>query len=234
MELKKTEHEPDKSLLGLLVKKKLSVDFCGLKDVIYSHKLLKNYSRSLRVFKLENDINVAFYVDSDCVMNAAVFDNSDQVITRFSKLFYNMEKKQIEIVKLEGSFVFFVTFDVSGKYICFEGYSSRRLLIKLDEQFNYVNHKILDSKIRCVTANSSLLIGIDSSYKVTSFDSDLYVIQSQVANYIEERVGGETTLAELKKQSGILKVNFENGADQIREYCAELRTHVHLETEILH
>jgi hypothetical protein len=40
-------------------------------------------------------------------------------------------------------------------------------------------------------------------------------------------------LAELKKQSGILKVIFEKGADQIREYCAELRTQVHLETEIL-
>jgi hypothetical protein len=40
-------------------------------------------------------------------------------------------------------------------------------------------------------------------------------------------------LAEMKEKNDDLKANLDNGTDQVKEYCIELRNQVHLQTEIL-
>ncbi len=144
------------------------------------------------MFRLDQNRSVLFYVDIIFFMNAVTFDAEGQVISQVQALFAQMDKTEMKILKLEGSFVFYISVKSKSGIVSFrkqeillsdrQGSTYRRLMIKTDEQFNFIKHQLLfDTKIINIAANSTRLLKIDlATYKISTFDSYLNPIHSQV------------------------------------------------------
>jgi hypothetical protein len=144
------------------------------------------------LFRLDQNRSVLFYVDIIFFMNAVTFDAEGQVISQVQALFAQMDKTEMKILKLEGSFVFYISVKSKSGIVSFrkqeillsdrQGSTYRRLMIKTDEQFNFIKHQLLfDTKIINIAANSTRLLKIDlATYKISTFDSYLNPIHSQV------------------------------------------------------
>jgi hypothetical protein len=88
MMFRKNETLPEKSLLGSLSQRQLSFDVKNVKRIRFSNVVVHNYNSEFisHLFKLENDTNVAFYVDIKYRVNMVTFYNNSLTISNVEDL----------------------------------------------------------------------------------------------------------------------------------------------------
>jgi hypothetical protein len=204
MEFIKNNNERDQSLLGKIALKQLIYEPISFKELKFDDQVLTNFHSHFSLFKLENGNNVAFYIDTGYYLNMVTFDNGGKVITRIPNMIVNVQIERISIVKLFKTFILNVYLRANSSSIqfrgnrtkpssqnCFEENNSafRGISFVIDENANYVQHKVLNYLQLFMTANTSSIICIDSSYNYYYYDIDFNIKTDKSFDKIKQEVG---------------------------------------------
>ncbi len=117
VEFKRHKTSDEASLLGSLVYKPVGFDFENVKEIQLSKRILRNYSSSLHLFKLDGESNAAIYIDYYRYLNMVTFDHLGQVIGQETNLFSNLQIFKMKAIKLRDIYAIYV--EISPSTSCY-------------------------------------------------------------------------------------------------------------------
>jgi hypothetical protein len=168
--------------LGQLVKKQLGLDLenIKLKEIELDDQLIPNLKRKspkFELFKQENKTNALFYRNSSDNVNFLTLDSTRQVVAIMPNIFKHVQVSYLIVKKSGDNFAIEASL-LGCESTCFfrdhaiSPNGCRSLLIIADSNLNLLNYKPMNSGFY-LAANSSHLLCIDRSYKVSYYDSNL-------------------------------------------------------------
>jgi hypothetical protein len=183
----------------------------NLKSLTFHNDIIDNYSSCVNLFKCKDDANYVFYIDNNHNLNMSSFDDDGMIFQElFNSLKYSgtmyrdaSQITQFKIAQLSSYFVIHVDFRVfktTGDYVnrtlC--GHDIKKptsyvkgLFFVINQDFGYVRHNydFPDQMILHMTANSSMIIWVDTDYNYNYFDLNLVVLTDKPLDEITTQVG---------------------------------------------
>jgi hypothetical protein len=196
VEFKKNESKPDKSLLGSFGVKQLSFDFKNMKEVMLN---CPNYSSSVQLFKLENETNVAFYINfTNNYANMVNFDNAGQLVDQVPNLFTKCQTRNLKVIKQHDKYVIYVNVYNYHKSCIYDevnitcmnaiGLKCPGILLIANGSLKYITHLPTALTFQHIAANSSKLLCVDELHRFTCYRLDLRVVVSVGIQKVQDHV----------------------------------------------
>jgi hypothetical protein len=201
VKFKKSTHKIDRTLLGTLVYKSLNSYVDSLNEVTFTNDVITNYESNINIFKHQNGNNFAFYVDINRNLSMTSFDNGGNVLKQvINPLDYDKiecsQISQLKVTKFLKNFVFFVRLPGYKKgAICGHLMQDAERIIGLffilNQNFDFIKHTSIyrDRNVLYMTANSSRLICINTSYSYYFLDMNLAEVRDKSLMVIKHQVG---------------------------------------------
>jgi hypothetical protein len=204
MEFKKNVTKLNYTILGKLTFKQLIYEPLNSEELKFDDQIVTDFYTHFSLFKLEIGNNVVFYIDNICFLNMVTFDNDGKVINKITNILVNMEIESIRIVKLIDTFIINVNSyssltsvqfhgnrTKSSMHTCFEANNLpfSNVAFVIDENANYLHHKVLNFVQLFMTANNSSILCIDSSYTYYYNDTHYNLEIGKSFDRIKKEVG---------------------------------------------
>jgi hypothetical protein len=168
------------------------------------------------LFKLENDTNVLFYLDTSSYFRIKHFDNKGALLKENCPL--NHASADLKISMLSNKYV--ISLYCSQIYNCstisFFGnnvqvhYNQREysnICIIIDDKLCYLQHRFFTTQNLLLSANSSSILSIDKAYNYHFYDSSL-------------EINSDKSLAKIKDKIGLTIVDLEMSDSNIFCLCS--------------
>jgi hypothetical protein len=186
IEFKKNQSKPDKSVIGKLCYE--SIGFKKLKVLTFNDQILRNSEKKFNLMKLDNGLNVAFFIDTKSKLSMSLFDETGVLISKMDNITNNHLVDDVKVACFNTSFLFYIDFkskDVASwtfngssslsSYCESSGARTYYALILADENLTCLAHAPI-TNIKCIATNRTniLLINEDNCYYY--YDSKFNVI----------------------------------------------------------
>jgi cell division septum initiation protein DivIVA len=199
----KRQNNIDRTLLGTLVYKSLSLDFTQFDEFQLMNNIITNSSSGVDLFKNHDGNNFAFYIDKNRYLNMTCFDNGKQVIKQVDNALKYVgcgarsQINQLKVTQSLNNFIFFVKLSgyAQAASICghqiYNHQGIKGLFFILDQDFNYIKHNadLRNQQLLYMASNSSRVICIDPSYNYFLLDMDFVCVNVELMNEIKNQVG---------------------------------------------
>jgi hypothetical protein len=229
----KRSNEIDRTLLGTLVFKSLSLDENNLTEIEFSNDIFATCSSSIHSFNHNNSNNfIFFYIDTNRHLQMICFDNGEQVKNGVvNALNYVGCGAYSEIIQLNvthslNSFIFYVKLPVyaqgsiRGRRQLHDNQAVIGLFFILDYNLNYVNHNASfgTHHFLHIAASRSRVICIDSSNNFFLLDMNLNLVYEIRLSLDKIKNQVENTIVEVQMndQYVFLLCNWRSNSNQLK------------------